>query len=231
MRWSATKIDAFSPSETERVAACLARLMPHLRVDDVAITGGVAIQFGMVDLGREGSRDTIKDLDLVAGSVDAVAPGVAEVFLVSHYHVVQPGVPKFMVQLADPATRIRVDIFPDLVGSLARAKLANIGTQSAKMLALEDIFEHKLLTLSNASPTNPVDPKHARDARALGTLLDRVVPAVPDDSLVEDVYGTSDGFCRRCELSKSPHFPLAPKDRIFSLLGWTQPPAATELAR
>jgi hypothetical protein len=40
---------------------------------------------------------------------------------------VQPGVPKFMVQLVDPVTRIRVDIFPDLVGSLTRSRGVEIG--------------------------------------------------------------------------------------------------------
>jgi hypothetical protein len=222
----------FCCSETERLAACLARLVPHLRTDDVAITGGVAIQFGMVELGGDGWRETIEDLDFVAASIDTVAPSVADVFLVSHYHVVQPGVPKFMVQLVDPTTRIRVDVFPDLVGSLARAKVVAIGRLCTKMLALEDILEHKLLTLSKASSINPVDPKHARDARALGTLLDRTVLDVPEDSLVEDMYGIdSDTFCQRCELSKSPDFPLAAKDRIFGLLGWTQLRVATALGR
>jgi hypothetical protein len=205
----------------DRLSACLAKLKPHLRVDDVAITGGVAIQFGMIELGRDGSRETIADLDLVAGSLDAVAPSATDAFLVSHYHVVQPGVPKFMIQLVDPVTRIRVDVFPDLVGSLGRAKAVRVGLESAKMLALEDILEHKLLTISKASPINPVDPKHVRDAYALAKLFNRVVPAVADDSLAEDVYGgDADIRCRRCKLSSSPHFPLAPKDQIFSLLSW-----------
>lgn len=210
-------------SEMDRLSACLARLLPHLRQDDIAITGGVAIQFGMAELGREGSREAIADLDLVAGSLDAVAASVADAFLVSHYHVVQPSIPKFMVQLVDPVSRIRVDIFQDLVGSLARAVAIKVGTQVIKMLALEDILEHKLLTISKASPTSPVDPKHAHDAYKLGELFSRTISAVADGSLVEDVYGIdADVFCRRCELSSSPCFPLASKDQIFSLLGWTR---------
>jgi hypothetical protein len=206
----------------ERLSTCLAGLLPNLRRNDVAVTGGVAIQIGMAVLGREGSRETIADLDMAANSPDAVSASVADTFLVSHYHVVQPGVRKFMVQLVDPVTRIRVDIFPDLVGSLTRAKQIEIGGQSIKTLALEDILEHKLLTISKASPTNPVDPKHANDAYALGELFRRTVPAIDHGSLVEDVYGIDEDLCRRCELSRSAHFPLAPKDQIFSLLGWTR---------
>jgi hypothetical protein len=160
------------------------------------------------------------DLDCVASSLDAIAPSVSDVFLVSHYHVVQPGVPKFMVQLVDPVTRIRVDVFPDLVGSLARARMVQIQTQRVQMLALEDILAHKLLTLSKASPTNPVDPKHADDAYLLGDLFGRRFAPVRKEYLVGDVYGIDDLQCERCELSLDPHFPLAPKQEIFSLLGW-----------
>lgn len=215
----------------ERLSACLARLLPNLRENDVAITGGVAIQIGMAALGREGSRETIADLDMVAGSLDAVRSNVAADFLVAHYHVVQSGVPKFMVQLVDPVTRIRVDIFPDLVGSLTRSRGVEIRGRLTRMLALEDIFEHKLLTLSKASPSNPIDPKHADDAEALGKLLQRSVPAVAHGSLVEDVYGTdADVCCRRCELSRSPDFPLSPKNEIFRLLGWDAPGSSNSVA-
>ena len=220
----------FSDSEMERLSACVARLMPHLHCDDVAITGGVAIQLGMAELRLAGSRAVIADLDLVASSIDTVLPGVASAFLVSHYHVVQPGVPKFMVQLVDPTSGIRVDVFPDLAGSLMRASVVKVGAQSIRMLALGDILEHKLLTISKASPERPVDPKHAHDAYALGKLLSRSIPAIAEGSLVEDVYGIDDDFCRRCQLSRHPDFPLAPKDEIFSLLGWTRPQGTTAVA-
>ena len=216
-------VAAFPQREIERLSACLARLLPSLSRDEVAITGGVAIQIGMAQLGSRGTREVIADLDLVASSLDAVSADVTEAFLVSHYHVVQPGVPKFMVQLVDPATRIRVDVFPDLVGALKRSREIGIGGQVARTLALGDILDHKLRTICMASPTNPVDPKHADDACALGRLLQRTIPAVSRDSLVKDVHGIDDLYCRRCELSSSPRFPLAPKDRIFSLLGWTWP--------
>ena len=215
----------FPPAEIERLSACLARLLPNLRENDVAITGGVAIQIGMAQLGREGSREAIADLDMVADSLGAVSANVVEDFLVSHYHVVQPGVPKFLVQLVDPVTRIRVDIFPDLVGSLVRSRRVNIGSHLTRMLALDDIFEHKLLTMSKASPINPIDPKHLDDAEALGKVLQRSTPAVAHGSLVKDVYGAdADLGCRRCELSRSADFPLVPKNEIFELLGWTDAP-------
>src|SRR5262245_28694851 len=162
------------------LAACIDKLLPHVCERDVAITGGVAIELGLAAAGCPASRAALADLDLVASRVDAVASSVAEVFLVSHYHVVQPGVPKFMVQLVDPESRIRVDVFPDLTGSIARATAVRFGARLVNVLSLADVLEHKLLTLSTASAANPVDPKHAADARALGNLLGRTVPPVAD---------------------------------------------------
>src|SRR6185503_7824924 len=92
----------FPAPEMERLSGCLARLMPHVDRDDVAITGGVAIQLGLAAIGQRGSRATIADLDLVSKQVDSVAESVTGALLVSHYHVPQPGVPKFMIQLVDP---------------------------------------------------------------------------------------------------------------------------------
>src|SRR5262245_30984680 len=188
--------------ELERLSACLCRLMPHVRRNELAITGGLAIELRLAAAGQPGRRTEIADLDLVANSLDAVHPSVCEVFLVSHYHVAQPGVPKFMVQLVDPVSSLRVDVFPDLVGSLARATVMQIDTQDVKVLALEDILEHKLQTLSNASVAKPVDPKHADDAYALAKVFGRPGPAVAPDCLVKEVYGgDTDLLCDRCQLS------------------------------
>jgi hypothetical protein len=209
----------FCESELARLSICLRKLIAHVHQDDVAITGGVAIQLGLAKAGRVGGRTTIADLDLVASSLDAVAPGLAQEFLVSHYHVVQPGVPKFMLQLIDPVSRIRVDVFPDLVGSLTRAKVVQIGTHNMKVLTLEDIFEHKAQTISKASRLDPVDPKHAEDAYALGTLIGRPTPAIEPECLAKDIYGVDEDVCSRCQLSLNPQFPLARKEEIFRLLG------------
>ena len=90
------------------------------------------------------------DLDFVVSGPGAVAETVSEDFLVSHYHLPQPGVPKFMLQLVDPVTALRIDVFPDLVGSLKRARWFTLMGQPVRVLTLESILEHKLLTLSKA---------------------------------------------------------------------------------
>jgi len=165
------------------------------------------------------------DLDLVAASIGAIRSTGVGPFLVSHFHAVGPAVPKFMIQLVDPVSRIRVDVFPDLVGSLVDARTIAVGEHSVQVLPLERIFEHKVLILSRASQSAPIDPKHVRDARVLGDVLGRSVPSVVTEALVPDVYGIEgDGSCERCELSHDPSWPLAPKRHIVTLLGWNRQP-------
>ena len=134
-------------------------------------------------------------------------------FLISHYHVPQLGFPKFMVQLVDPISRIRVDIFPDLVGSIKNAWSFTIGKQPVNVLRLRSILAHKCLTISKATPTHPVDPKHDHDARALAAIMGGDVPTAPAGSFVKDVYGgEADMACGRCETSRNPSFPLPPQE-------------------
>jgi hypothetical protein len=212
----------FETPEIGRLAGCLGRLLPHLRRDGVAITGGVAMEIGLARAGHPGSRRTIADLDLVAADLDVVSPGVASPFLISHYHVPQPDAPKFLVQLVDPIARIRIDIFPDLAGAIANAQIVTIGEHAVKVLTLESIFGHKVQTISKASATRPVDPKHDRDARRLGAIASSEVPPVAPGALTADVYRTdADVSCRRCEQSRTKNFPLAPKQKILEILGWS----------
>jgi hypothetical protein len=212
----------FSEQELTRLSGCLARLMPHVSRAEMALTGGVAIQLGLAALGRTGSRTAIADLDFVLSRVDAIAATVTESFVVSHYHTAGMGGAKFMIQLVDPIFRLRLDMFPDLAGSLARAQTFMIGTQTVNVLDLQSILDHKLATLSNAwGREETIDPKHYLDAQTLGTIFGREVPAAPKWGLAKDIYGgEADLNCRRCELSRAERFPLAPKPQIFELLGW-----------
>jgi len=80
---SAVLPTGFPESELERLAGCVDRLLSHVRQADIAVTGGVAIELGLAEIGHTGCRTRIADLDCVAGSLDAVAPSVCDAFLVS----------------------------------------------------------------------------------------------------------------------------------------------------
>ncbi len=207
----------------ERLHACLQRLLPHLDRRRVALTGGVAIDLHARTIGRQRHRDgwPDADVDLVAEAADVVSPSVTGDFLVSHYHLPQPGYPKFLIQLVDPSSRLRVDVFPDALGAFPRAREREVAGILMHVLEPCDILAHKLATLARASADRPVDEKHHRDALLLGEICNRTIPAPPASSLRPDTYSKDvDAACARCATSRSHAFPLAPKQQIRDILGY-----------
>jgi len=179
------------------------------------------MEIGLARAGHAPSRLAITDLDLVARDLDVVSSGVGAQFLISHYHVPQPDAPKFMVQLVDPVGRIRIDIFPDLVGSIQQAQTVTIGEHVLKVLTLQTIFDHKALTLERANKARPVDPKHDEDARLIGAIVSREPPTIAPEALRAEIYsGAGELICRRCQASRDVRFPLASRQEVFEILGY-----------
>jgi hypothetical protein len=89
------------------------------------------------------------------------------------------------------------------------------------LLDLAAILDHKLALLAAATPDRPCEAKHDRDARLLGTLCGREVPAVRPQALHEGIYSQDlTASCARCEASADGKWPLAPKGRIHAVLGY-----------
>lgn len=207
----------------ERIHACLSRLLRHVDQQRVALTGGVAIDLHARVSGRRRHRGgwPDPDVDFVAETVEAVSPRVSEDFLVSHFHLPQPGYPKFLVQLVDPSSKLRVDVFPDALGALRRAIERDVAGISMLVLEPCDLLEHKLAILARASADHPVDEKHHQDALVLGEICGRSIPAPPASSLRPDTYSQDvDAVCARCETSRSDAFPLASRRQIRGILGY-----------
>jgi hypothetical protein len=205
---------------TQRLSGTLTRFLPHVKRAAIALTGGVAIDLHLTAAGLPRTRNGIADLDFVAGNVTAVSPGVVHDFLISHYHLPQPGYPKFMVQVVDPMSRIRIDLFPDLVSSLERARQTVVAGHVIAILDARSIMTHKQLTLAHSSPDHLVDEKHQRDALVLAALLGEQIGLVPPTHLTKETYGMELSACPRCEASRRPEFPLASKQAVFDILGY-----------
>jgi len=206
------------------VHLCLSRLRPHVDLARAALTGGVAIAHHAAARGRQRSRDpgaVRGDVDLVAAHADAVAPSVVGPFIVSHFHRPQPGYAKFLIQLVDVASGLRVDVFScdDNVWDDATRDVVVAG--GFRVLAPERILEHKLAILAQASAERPVDEKHYRDARLLAELCACEIPERAPNVFASTVYGHDlTTRCARCDASRDPHFPLAPKPDVYEMLGY-----------
>jgi hypothetical protein len=205
---------------TQRLSGTLTRFLRHVNRAEMALTGGVAIDLHLYAAGLPATRDGIADLDFVAGNVTAVSPGVAQDFLISHYHLPQPGCPKFMVQVVDPMSRIRIDVFPDLVRSLERASQSVMAGHTLAILDARSILTHKLLTLAHSSPDHLADEKHQRDALMLAALIGEHVDPVPATHLTRETYDMDLSPCPRCDASRRAEFPLASKQAVFDILGY-----------
>ena len=203
-----------------RFDLCLAGLVPGFGSESFALTGGIAVDYHLTAAGQRSIRTSIADIDLVTTRPERFAMDRASGFLVSHFHLPGNGVPKALLQLVDPDTRLRIDVFPDLDDALASARPGRVGKTSLQILGAEKILAHKLRTLECASVSDPVDPKHFADAVALAEICGRPTPKRPlhltSATYAVDVATT----CERCELSRTRRFPIAPKTAIFEILGY-----------
>lgn len=199
-------------------AECLGRFLSHIDAP-VALTGGVAIELHAKRDGLHARKTaTHRDVDFVARDLAAIRPTATADFLVSHYHLPQP---KFLVQLVDPISRVRIDMFPDLVDSIAHAEEIGFRDYRVKVLTREAILAHKLQILNSAlAKDRIVDPKHYCDAIVLSELLGETARTFPVHLLAPDVHSTDVTMrCVKCEAGRTTLFTLAPKPAIHAILG------------
>lgn len=203
-----------------RLDRCLTRLVLGFGSESFVLTGGIAVDYHLAAAGRRGLRDSVADVDLVTARPERFAMDRARDLLVSHFHVPGAGVPKALLQLVDPDTRLRIDVFPDLDDALASARPGRVGETLLPILGAEAILAHKLLTLERSSASDPADAKHFRDAVALAALCGRAAPQPPLHVTSTTTYAVDVTMtCQRCARSRTPRFPIAPKTVLFEILG------------
>jgi len=204
-----------------RIEACLRRLLPYCETARVTVTGGVAVEYHLASRKRSALRARFSDLDLIAAEIEAISPAVRGDFLISHYHRAGPAVPKAMLQLVDPESRLRIDVFPDLDDATANAAWATIGNTTVRVLDADAVVRHKLRTIGKASPSSPVDPKHWFDVIALDESLQAALPPPHAPVFRPEVFSTDlDAVCPRCAASRRNDLALAPKAEIYAILGY-----------
>jgi hypothetical protein len=235
--------DFLTADDAARLARVLAKLARH-GVAPLAVTGGVAIE---ARLGAGARSRALADLDVVSAvDLSEVGEALADDFLFVHLHPHAPG-GKIVVQLVDPAERLRVDVFRPKGAVLARATRGELDDlDPVDLVAIEDLAARVAGLVLDLGRDRDVPRKHAEDFGRLVAAVDpaRVEPAWRDhrramdppsfaeavaqiadlvvthaDRLIVPVYSRDiSAICDRCA-ELGPFRPAAPAD-VLALLGY-----------
>jgi len=233
-----------STADGERALQTLQKLARH-DISGWALTGGLAVELHRIRLGCEPAVRPLNDLDFVVGSFDAIPATLEDDVLFRHVHpLAAPG--KLLLQLIDPESALRVDVFRSSGGTMDRTLPVAARDVAARLVSLEDLIARTariLLDLESGIPTpakyvcdyvrlselvepSQVDPAW-RDQRKpsqpdtfdeAAALLERLIPS-RTGLLISPQYSKDvEEVCPRCTATDA--FPLADARLVLSLLGY-----------
>lgn len=152
-----------APADAARVAATLERLRGN-GLADFALTGGVAMAARLA--GEADRPRPLADLDVVVAEPASLPGALADGFLVGHVHpAARPG--RMVLQLVDPATALRVDLFGGTGGLMGRSGPGPAAYGGARIASRSDLVARLTRLLLDLALGEAVAAKHARDFAAL----------------------------------------------------------------
>lgn len=160
-----TPVEAvLSAPDADRLSATLTRLRGS-GLTRFSIAGGVAFA------SRVGLPRPLRDLDLVVDDASHIPEALGAGLLVSHVHLqARPG--RMLLQLVDPATALRIDVFGAGPGVMARSRLAPFRDAMEPMVGLADMAGRLAAVLLGLASEEAVPAKHANDFLALADRAD-----------------------------------------------------------
>jgi hypothetical protein len=221
------------------VSRALRKLGRH-DIREWALTGGIAFEFHGVSCGLAPAPRPLNDLDFVTDSFDYIPATLSADFLFRHVHPYDPP-GKILLQLIDPETPLRVDVFRACGQTMRRTlsgpprvvSLPDLVARTARQLL--DLAEGKPVASKHARDylrfvdfTNPVEietawgdhrkPSHPATFQEARRLLPDLIRTHPD-LLIDPEYSKTPGpLCSRCVATGA--FQLADANVILSLLGY-----------
>lgn len=231
-------------TEAERAFHTLRRLSHH-HTSGWALAGGLAVEIHCLRGRRPSSVRNLNDIDFVAPAFDCVPETLAEEFLFRHVHPFDPP-GKTILQLVDPDTALRIDLFRAYGAIMARTLSVNLLPGPIQLVSPEDVLAHAARLLLDLDAGTTVPAKHANDYLRLADLVEpsSVEAAWQDhrksghpwtfrqtNALVQELIAThrnlliipeyskdTNPICPRC-VSTTP-FQLADPKLVLSLLGY-----------
>jgi hypothetical protein len=210
-----------------------------------ALTGGLAFEIHAVRLGLPPSVRALNDLDFIAEAFGCISETLPGDFLLRHIHPFDPP-GKTMLQLIDPDTALRIDVFRACGQTMSRAVRVDLPFGPLQLVSLEDPVARAARLLLDLAEGVPVASKHARDYLRFAELVDSAQaetawrdhrkPMHPmtfgqTNRVLQDLIRHHRNLLITPEYSKDPRevcarcmptaaFPLADPHVVLSLLGY-----------
>lgn len=159
-----------SQADSERASATLRKLARH-DLSKLALTGGLAIEIHCLHHGRRPSPRPLNDIDFICDSFDCIPASLANDFVFQHVHPFDPPA-KTLVQMIDPATAIRVDIFRAYGSTMHRTIPLDLPSGPVRLVSLEDLIARTTRLTMDLREGVAVPSKHAKDLLRLVALID-----------------------------------------------------------
>jgi hypothetical protein len=235
-----TVLKFLSPADGDRAIRTLHKLAHH-DISRWALTGGLAVE---CHARGDGVR-ALNDIDFIAPGFDSIPTTLAADFLFRHVHPLDPP-GKTMLQIVDPETAVRIDVFRACGETMRRAVAIDCEFGRMAVVSLADLVSRQARQLLDLADGVPVPAKHAHDyLRLVESVTDAQMHAAwPDhrrpshpedfaearallrdliaahrDLLIDPTYSRDPGaICPRCRIVA--HFPLADAHAILDLLGY-----------
>lgn len=228
-----------------RCRGSLSKLSRHLE-GPVVVTGSIAAGWHLLQNGRRRKKIHLNDIDIVVEGLFGLHPSLSRDFLIVHFHPFRER-GKILIQLVDEEYGTRIDVFTPGAASLTR-RLADgeIGDVSCRFVSAEDLLAKLLSVIYPATRSEPVEPKHVEHFRLLSTVADvdtvrgvwreyrkesqpldfaeaaeavrRSITAHPGLLQAGRYNQDINQACPWCH--ESELFPLAPRSRIYEILGY-----------
>jgi hypothetical protein len=233
-----------SVGDADRALNALRKLASH-DCREWAVTGGLAIEIHHLHRGQQPSIRSLNDLDFIARSFDCIPQTLADDFLFRHVHPLDPP-GKTMLQLIDPDSALRIDVFRALGATMDRTSPLDLPSGTMQLISLEDLAAREARLTLDLAQGIPAPSKHARDFLRLmklvnpasvetawqdhrkpkhpltfqeaNSLLHDLIAAHPELLITPDYSNDADKACTRCQPTAA--FRLADPKVVLSLLGY-----------
>ena len=234
----------FCADEAKRVSNTLHRLSHH-DISRWALAGGLALEIHCLRGGLPHSGRPLNDVDFVAPAFDCIPETLSRDFLFRHVHPRDPP-GKTILQLVDPETAMRIDLFRAYGAILTRTLSVEFPSGPIQLISGEDVLARAARLLLDLRVGVPVPAKYANDYLRLekvmqpsdveaawqdhrkpdhpvtfreANMLVQGLVATHRDLLITPIYSRdATQICSRCVATAA--FPLADPHLVLSLLGY-----------